>query len=135
MDRKTSTREVEKLINEEIGPWLDEEHDHTSVIVVGSDEDVKIPKDIGVDKKNIWVVRRLVENKKTGYDTIYLVSKNNDGKFKCKKLLDSEETNLFLNIEKAVIEKDKVVIQVHSGVKRGAEEYEYKFSIPFSELK
>jgi len=50
-----------------------------------------------------------------GFDTIYLVWKDKEGKINHKKLTDSRSTKDYIHIEEVKEEKDKIIVRVRSG--------------------
>jgi hypothetical protein len=66
-------------------------------------------------RKDVCAVRRLAENGSTyGYDTIYLIWKNNKG-IQNEELTNSRSSKDYMDINEVVETKEDIVVKVSSG--------------------
>ena len=66
-------------------------------------------------RKDICAVRRMAENGSTyGYDTIYLLWKNEEG-LNHEELINSKSTKDYIHVNKVLEGKENVVVKVGSG--------------------
>lgn len=102
---KLEVEEIERLV-ESIGPWLGCDFTYPAVY----------PK----NRDDIAAVRRLAENGSDyGFDTIYLVHKDNEGKIHHEELINSRSTKDYIHVDEVIAEelnnKIEVVVKVGSG--------------------
>jgi hypothetical protein len=67
-------------------------------------------------RKDVAVVKRLAENGSTyGFDTIYLVWKDKDGKIHHREIANSRETKDYIHIESVTVNGNEVTVKFGSG--------------------
>lgn len=86
------------------------------------------------NRKDIAVVRRMVENGCSyGYDIIYLVWKI-DGEIRAKPLIDSRDSRDYIHIKSVKVTEDGISVEVYSGGSYSGTPWSKKIEVPFSQL-
>ena len=66
-------------------------------------------------RKDICAVRRLAEDGHSyGFDTVYLIWKNNEG-LQHEQLIDSRSSKDYIHIDDVIEDKENIIVNVYSG--------------------
>jgi len=118
--QKLFAEEAKKLIDRE-GPSLGCDHTYPPVLLN--------------TRSDICVVRRLTEDGYSyGFDTIYLVWRDKNGKLKYRELINSRSTKDYIHIEDVREEENKVIVEVFSGGSYSGSAWSRRIEIPLAEL-